>query len=200
SAETVEQTRTIAALAGEQAAVREKISGSIAEIADLASQTNASVEGCDKLVRTVQVQIGGIRQSLAELGGRAAGHLETMLDVLEEMRANNILVMNSRTVEDVRHPIQRVRELERRLEPCEAALRAEGHGDPSSPASRLLAALADYRRVRDACLSAAEAGDLEAPKTSIPRELRPRYEALKALLAEMLESRPAAGAALASTS
>ncbi|HZX30056.1 MAG TPA: methyl-accepting chemotaxis protein [Rhodocyclaceae bacterium] len=194
SSETVEQTRTIAGLAGEQAAVKERISESIGEIADLASQTNASVEGCDKLVRTVQVRIGDIRQSLAELEGGAAGHLETMLDILEEMRANNILVMNSRTVEDVRYPIQRVRELEGRLEPCVAALRDQVGADQRSPAGRLLQALGEYRRVRDACLAAAEAGDLEAPKTSIPRELRPRYEAVKALIAEMLERQPGKGA------
>ncbi|HJW24712.1 MAG TPA: methyl-accepting chemotaxis protein [Rhodocyclaceae bacterium] len=186
SSETVEQTRTIAGLAGDQAAARERISGSIGDIAELASRTNTAVGGCDKLVRTVQVQIGGIRQSLAGLGGRAASQLETMLDILEEMRANNILVMNSRTVEDVRHPIQRVRELERQLQQCETTLRTGADGQPQ--VARLLAALGDYRRVRDACLAAAEAGDLEAPKTSIPKELRPRYDALKAILAEMLDS------------
>jgi methyl-accepting chemotaxis protein len=188
SSETAERTRAIAGLAGEQAAVREKISGSIAQIDELASQNSAAVDGCDKLVRTVQVQIGGIRQSLSGLGGQSASPLEAMLDVLEETRANNILVMNSRTVEDVRAPIQRVRELEGQLAQCETALRAQQAARPDAAIPRLIAALGDYRRVRDACLSAAEKGDLQAPKTSIPKELRPRYEALKALITEMLDS------------
>ncbi|MBS1191312.1 MAG: hypothetical protein H6R10_3104 [Rhodocyclaceae bacterium] len=190
SSETVEQTRAIAGLAGEQAAVREKIADSIAAIDDQAARTSAAVNGCDKLVRSVQVQIGDIRQVLSGLGQQSAGDLETMLDVLEEARANNILVMNSRTAEDARGPLRQLRELEGQLDRCQAALQSEQEARPHPVVPRLLAALGDYRRVWDAFLATAERGDLESPKVIISKDLRPRYEALKGVLTELLDSRP----------
>ena len=189
SAVTVEQTRAIAALSAEQEQVAATIASHIGEISDMANTTRSTVEECNGLVRSVQVRISAIHHAVADLGGHG-DPLLALEDVLEEMRANNILVMNSRRRDDVLVPLARVKELDAELVHCMEALRRDAGGRPVAAVGALLSLLDEYRTVRDACLAPAERGDLESPKTSIPRDLRPRFEALKTALAGLLESTP----------
>ena len=189
SAVTVEQTRAIAALSTEQEQVAATIASHIGGIADMANSTRGTVEECNGLVRNVQMRIGAIHHAVANLGGQG-GPLPILLDVLEEMRANNILVMNSRSRDDVLAPLARVKELDMDMVHCMEALRRDAGGFPVAAVEVLLSLLDEYRTVRDVCLAPVERGDLESPKTSIPRDLRPRFERLNKAIADLLERAP----------
>lgn len=188
SAATVEETRAIADLAREQEAVSDRIAGNVRDIAAMATRTSASVEGCNELIRTVQLRIGGIRKALGGLNPAGADALEQLADLLEEIRANNILVMNSRTPEDARASIQRIHELDREASACQASLRRRTGVDGMD---RLLAAVEHYQRVRNECLEVAQQGDLARFKERVLSEVRPLYDIAKQQVADMLARRAA---------
>ncbi len=90
--------------------------------------------------------------------------------------------------------LDRVKFLDEQLFKCMKLLR-QGQGNRSAASCEvLLSKLEEYRVARDACLAPVKSGDLEAPKNSIPKELRPRFEALKTEITRLLSIKSATSA------
>ncbi|MCR6631247.1 MAG: methyl-accepting chemotaxis protein [Magnetospirillum sp.] len=170
----------------------------LAELASLDHSLGAgtgTVQQCNNALRGVIDTIGRIKHG-ADALVPAKPPLRGIQEAIEEMRLNNILMMNARTVAEAEPCIGRLGQLDAQIEAlwrdhaAAAAATASAH--------RFREALATYRHQRALAEEHARRGDFAAVAEQITRHTRPAYLAAKDAIAALCEDHlgavPAGGA------
>jgi methyl-accepting chemotaxis protein len=140
-------------------------------------QGEDNVHACNRTLRSVIGTIGHIKHSADALIVDKAPQ-RGLLEAIEEMRVNNILMMNSQTVADAAPCIDRLRQIDVQIE--KLWQRLECQSDATSPEARhFRQCLDEYQCRRRHAETAAEVGDFEAVRLHITTHARPAYAAVK---------------------
>ena len=111
--------------------------------------------------------------------------LEVISDGVEEMRACNILIMNSETWNDVAAVVHRIGELDQLIDQAwaqAATLRTRAAGQDFNRS------MAHYRQVRARMLECARQGDFDTIRQLVPEQVRPAYDRVKNALSALGDS------------
>lgn len=174
-----------AAQAVEQAAeVQNGLTGAIhRDMNDLGGFVNAGEEAvhkCNDVLRGVIGRVTVVKHSADTVLGEPEPW-RGMMEAVEEMRVNNVLIMNSRNIAEAIPCLDRVGAADRLIDHHWSRLIADG--DVSADAAAALEAiLENYRHARDDALRHARNGDFAATRQQITGQVRPRYVALKETL------------------
>lgn len=183
SQRTLDAATRLASAADTQATLGTHIVDGVDKVKSIADLTGQAVKDCNDKVRQLQQQIADLKHRVSEIN-IVRLDLDVILDALEEIRANNILVQNSSTVEQAQRSVDRVRQLDRDM----AVALHRFNGTPAgktSLADKFNKCLENYRRIRDEVLADALRGDFARVREKLPAQLRPAYEELRALLDQM---------------
>ncbi|RTL52240.1 MAG: hypothetical protein EKK46_11255 [Rhodocyclaceae bacterium] len=145
-----------------------------------ASQTEsvrAAVEECNKVLRQQTRLVEEVKDAASELT-TAMHPLEKLLDGVEEIRANNVLVMNSRQVSEAEPPINRARAIDKRNEDIWSAFRVQGGGQAGDLWECYEAWRHQWRSAQELALR----GDFANVRVVVPKMVRPAYDRLKEAL------------------
>ena len=135
-------------------------------------------------VRTVQAMVGQLKRETAALQPKRQA-LEVISDGVEEMRACNILIMNSETWNDVAAVVHRIGELDQLIDQAwaqAATLRTRAAGQDFNRS------MAHYRQVRARMLECARQGDFDTIRQLVPEQVRPAYDRVKNALSALGDS------------
>jgi methyl-accepting chemotaxis protein len=189
SQRTVEAAHLLATGAETQKALGDSMIGGSRAIQSIANETDDAVRHCNEQVRLLQGRIVEVKHLAAEID-LMRSDFDVITDAIEEIRVNNILAMNSSTVDEVRPCVGRVRQLDeailaawQRLAPQLAA------GDDVQ--TRFSREFEQYRQARNEALDDALRGDFSGTRRKIPALVRPAYDALRATLDQLRERLPA---------
>lgn len=179
SATTVLEAIAIAQLTTEQRSVVSSISENISEIAGKASDTQSALRDCNVRVREVQHSIKSIRGEVSKFVDKS-NPFEVLLDLLNETRANNVLVMNASSSSEVAAPISEIVRIDSELVVLIEELKSIKFESGIEPdlINNIINKLQNYRIARDKCLKPAADGDLDKTKVIMPRDLKPLFEDL----------------------
>jgi methyl-accepting chemotaxis protein len=136
-----------------------------------------AVETCNGIMRGVVGTVATIKREADELNENKAPKA-AILESIEEMRANNVLMMNSRTVDEARPCFDRLGDLDGRIEHNWRRY-AAAMGDSGREARAFRSALAEYQRMRRQAQDLASRGDFAQLRSFIPNTVRPLYAAAK---------------------
>lgn len=174
SHQTLEAVQGIASRADNDMQSAARVLEASSTVARLADELDDKVHGCNSGLRTLML-------GLVEVKG-LANQLETrreistaILEAIEETRAHNIMVLNSRTREQMLPHIQCIQGLDREID----QLLLEVRQRVGSRVDRLGEVTQAYRQVRDTLLDAAEAGQLEQLRGKVAPRVREAYHLVK---------------------
>ncbi|HJW25956.1 MAG TPA: methyl-accepting chemotaxis protein [Rhodocyclaceae bacterium] len=173
--DTLAVAEGLSAAAVEQKELGDTIAAEVATMHRLVVDSEAAVKGSNDQLRQLQAQILALREGVGRLP-LTRDDLDLIGGALEEMRANNILIMNSSTPDQARLGLQRVSALDAALM---AALDRLLERVPSREATRFQEIYLRYRRQRDLALGKAATGDFKGVRKAIHDEVRPLYLELK---------------------
>ncbi|GAB1385046.1 hypothetical protein MASR1M59_01940 [Melaminivora sp.] len=129
-------------------------------------------------VRVVQGMVGQLKRETAALQPRRQP-LAVMGDCIEEMRACNILIMNSEAWREVEGVVARIAELDALLDQAWAS--APRLAD-QPPGQAFGTALQHYRQLRAQVLELARSGRFDEIRRVVPEQVRPAYDQVKSRL------------------
>ena len=148
-------------------------------VAGLARTLDQRVNGCDAGLRQLMTGLVELNTLSVTIDVRREP-MRVLLDVIEEIRTNSILVVNSRSREQVVPHAERIDALDRVLDAQLPEIARMAPGDPTARALQAFKeALGRYRQARGRMLQKARAGDLEWVRTTGIAEVRPTFKALK---------------------
>ncbi|NTV09817.1 MAG: hypothetical protein HGA47_03485, partial [Zoogloea sp.] len=177
------EARLAAGSVVDEAASQARLAGEIAQdLCTLDAQVQASDEAvnrCNQVLREALELVAEVKHGAAALRTDHDLHAG-LLDLVEEIRVNNILVMNSRTREEAARSLGRIVELDRRIDGVWSAFRAQL--EASAARAQFEDRLENYRKLRDEALGHARRGDFAAVRRLVPETVRPAYAALKSAL------------------
>ena len=126
-------------------------------------------------VRVVQGMVGQLKRETAALQPERRP-LDVMGDCVEEMRACNILIMNSDAWQDVQAVVARIAELDALLDQAwaDAARRS-----PPAASQAFGQALQHYRSARAEVLQLARQERFDDIRRLVPEQVRPAYDRVK---------------------
>ena len=151
----------------------------------LEQQTQALAQAADEAVewvgksnaqvRVVQGMVGQLKRETAALQPERRP-LDVMGDCVEEMRACNILIMNSDAWQDVQAVVARIAELDTLLDQAwaDAARRS-----PPAASQAFSQALQHYRSARAEVLQLARQERFDDIRRLVPEQVRPAYDRVK---------------------
>ncbi|GAB2733492.1 hypothetical protein GCM10027019_11100 [Melaminivora jejuensis] len=142
-------------------------------------------------VRVVQAMVGQLKRETAALQPRRQAGV-VMGDCVEEMRACNILIMNSDAWREVEAVVARIAELDALLDQAWAGAPRLG-AQPGAQA--FTDALQHYRRVRAQVLELARQENFDEIRRLVPAQVRPAYDRVKETLEALTGQRSLAVAA-----
>ena len=154
---------------------------------ELSNQSEVAVRTCNENVRKVQDLIVDLKHRAA-LIDRDRADLDVILDSIEEMRANNILVMNSSTVEEARPALARIDRLDAEITAAFQRFTAEGVSSAGAAVETFARALQAYRTARIDALAGALKGDFAHVRERVPARVRPAYDAVRTALLQLREA------------
>ncbi|MCF8500868.1 MAG: hypothetical protein K9H11_10410 [Rhodospirillum sp.] len=145
-----------------------------------------AVETCNGVLRGVVDTVATIKGEADALTTNKTAK-QAIQEAIEDMRVNNVLMMNSRTVDEARPCFARLAKLDDRIETHWRRFARE-IGDRSPQAQVFRSALADYQRTRRRAEDMAREGNFTALRAFIPNEVRPVYVAAKTAAAPLPEA------------
>lgn len=174
SHQTLEAVQGIAARADNDMQSAARVLEASHAVARLADELDDQVHGCNNGLRTLMLGLVDVKGLANQLETRR--ELSTaILEAIEETRAHNIMVLNSRSREQMLPHIQRIQTLDGEIDHL---LREARHSmgvalDPLNEVTRA------YRQVRDVLLDAARAGQLESLRAKVAPQVREAYHLVK---------------------
>ncbi|RTL51598.1 MAG: hypothetical protein EKK46_11610 [Rhodocyclaceae bacterium] len=145
-----------------------------------ASQTDSvrvAVEECNKVLRQQTRLVEEVKDAAAGLTS-AMHPVERLLDGIEEIRANNVLVMNSRLVSEAEPPIARARAIDQRNEQIWSAFKDQGGVQAGDLWQRYEVWRQNWRSAQEVALR----GDFAKNMVVMRQQVKPAYDVLKTSL------------------
>lgn len=175
---TMAAVQDIVGRANSEASSGERLVTEMGSVAGLARTLDQRVNGCDTGLRQLMTGLVELNTLSVEIDvGRDA--MRVLLDVIEEIRTNSILVVNSRSREQVQPHVERIAVLDRMLDARLPEIARLSGGELGQALQAFKEALARYRQVRGRMLQKAQAGDLLWVRTTGIADVRPTFKALK---------------------
>jgi chromosome segregation ATPase len=172
-----------------QSTLGEKISLALNSLDELTSKNEQSVGECNEMLRIVLQKLADLNKAMVQVSF-GKDPMAAIIDCFEEMRANNIMTLNSDSSEVAAPYMARVLELDgvvdRRLQEC---LEARGAGASGAAVTQ---ALLTYRAIRNEAFDWVRRGDFDKVREVFATRARPAFAHLK----ECLQSVQAARASL----
>lgn len=175
---TMDSATHICTAATAQAGLGEQIGAELDELVQQANAGSEAVRECNKALRAIIAQLTEIKRQADTLVGDQPP-LKAIGDAMEEMRANNILILNSTSTGEITGFLSRVAELDSIIDANWQRHTAQGgHNDPA-----FIEGLNNYRQCRNAALAVAKRGDFPGMHAVTTQQVRPAYARLKQVLA-----------------
>ncbi len=176
---TMAAVQDIVGRANSEASSGGRLVEEMGSVAGLARTLDQRVNGCDAGLRQLMTGLVELNTLSVTIDVRREP-MRVLLDVIEEIRTNSILVVNSRSREQVVPHAERIDALDRVLDAQLPEIARMAPGDPTARALQAFKeALGRYRQARGRMLQKARAGDLEWVRTTGIAEVRPTFKALK---------------------
>nr|WP_172149310.1 methyl-accepting chemotaxis protein [Pseudomonas tumuqii] len=178
---TLHSVQEIAARASNETQNASKVLEDSSVVAHLAGELDSKVNDCNAGLRALMLGLVDLKSLASQIDVSRDG-VASMLEVIEETRAHNIMVLNARATEQMLPHIQRIHALDREID------QLLGHAQSDAGAldevrkthlSRLRHALDAYRNIRDDLLSAAQGGRLEQVRERAAPLVREAYHHVK---------------------
>ncbi|WP_158240585.1 methyl-accepting chemotaxis protein [Telmatospirillum siberiense] len=162
-----------------QAGLGEKLAATLDSLSDLKGKNEQTVRDCNEMLRAVLQKLAGLNKTM---GGIDFGKppVAAIMDIFEEMRANNIMILNSEAAAVVKPYIARVRELDGVVDRIWAKRAADARGTGGAAVTE---ALAVYRRIRNEAYDWALRGDFGKVRETMATRARPAFARVKECLA-----------------
>lgn len=151
-------------------------------VARLAGELDSKVHTCNAGLRSLMMGLVEVK-SLANLLEPNRNRRIALIEAIEETRAHNIMVLNSRDSGQMLPHVQRIRALDEEIDQLliddgRVLTEAGGQQQPGQ-LSQLRHAINEYRQARDALLDAAQNGQLESRRAQIAPAVREAYHQVK---------------------
>ena len=179
SRQNLDAANRLASEATTQSRLGDVMIASIRALHDITEGTDAAVSSCNDLVRKLQQQIVDVKHLAAEVDVMRSD-FDIIADSVEEIRVNNILVMNASSEADVRPCLLRVKGLDELIN--DACRRLRKNFLDMSALEQFLSQFEHYRGIRDDALADAARGNFAATREKIPNQVRPAYEMLRSAI------------------
>ncbi|GAB2182433.1 hypothetical protein DLREEDagrD3_26560 [Denitratisoma sp. agr-D3] len=167
----------IVAASSRQVALGERLKSVTDACVQGTDDMRAAVQSCNALLRQMSRMVEEVKDDAAALTS-AMPMVERLLDGVEEIRANNVLVMNAQTVDEAGQAVIRAREIDKRNEEILADFRAA----PAPASDELWRCYEEWRNHWQAAQDLALKGEFSQVRVLVPKRVRPAYDALKASL------------------
>lgn len=177
SSAAVMAAEAIASVSASQVTVGGKLKEESEGSASQTELVHKVVEDCNQLLRLQTQLVEEVKDAASELTF-SMHPMEKLLDGVEEIRANNVLVMNSQQVSEVESPIARARAIDQRNEQIWSAFREQSN----APVGDLWESYELWRRHWRQAQDQALRGEFAQVRVMIPKQVRPAYDRLKASL------------------
>ena len=182
STEALAATEMIASAAENQSQAC-KILGQDAENAKAMTETmRTEIAECNRALRSM-AHLAEVVKDTATANATGLHPLEQMLDAIEEIRACNVLVMNSSNLAEAEPAIARARSLDANIPGYWSTYQARPDARTSSSAWRCYE---EWKKCWRQAQDMAQRGDFSGVRTYIPQQVRPAYDALKTELTPLL--------------
>jgi methyl-accepting chemotaxis protein len=158
--------------------LKEETEGSSAQT----ESVHKAVEECNRVLRQQTQLVEAVKDAASELTS-AMHPIEKLLDGVEEIRANNVLVMNSRQVSEAELPIQRARDIDQRNEQIFSEIKTQG----GIQAGELWVCYESWRQQWKLAQDQALRGEFVKVRVTVPQQVRPAYDRLKASLDQVCQ-------------
>jgi len=135
------------------------------------------VEDCNQLLRLQTQLVEEVKDAASELTS-SMHPMEKLLDGVEEIRANNVLVMNSQQVSEVESPIARARAIDQRNEQIWSEFSAQSNVQAGDLWESYELWRRQWRQAQDQALR----GEFAQVRVTVPKQVRPAYDRLKVSL------------------
>lgn len=182
SAHAVSATEAIVDAASRQVASGAKLKAESDGAAECAERLGTSVAGCNQVLRQLVQVAEEVKDTVDELGA-VIDPVERLLDGIEEIRASNVLVMNSRDTHEAERSIARARAIDQRNE----QLWREYKSDNLS-GSDVWSCYEEWRACWRRAQEAALGGDFAKVRSVVPQQVRPAYDKLKSCLDPLIHA------------
>ena len=175
SEHALEATASMAQAVQAQTAWGQRLEQQTQALSQAADEAVEWVGKSNAQVRVVQGMVGQLKRETAALQPERRP-LDVMGDCVEEMRACNILIMNSDAWQDVQAVVARIAELDTLLDQAwaDAARRS-----PPAASQSFSQALQHYRSARAEVLQLARQERFDDIRRLVPEQVRPAYDRVK---------------------
>ncbi|MBL3824029.1 MULTISPECIES: methyl-accepting chemotaxis protein [unclassified Marinobacter] len=173
-------------LASQQAVAAAEVADAGGTIRELATDIDTKVQGCNQDLRNLLLKLVEMKELASELDVQSGLEL-AVLDAVEEIRAHNIMVVNSDAPESAAPHMSRIYELDSVVD---RHLTSANENRPEDKAviKALRAALFDYRRIRNEVFADVEAGEFARVREVGALRVRPAYQTVKEACEALLSS------------
>lgn len=167
-----------------QLEITTRLEQGVDEVRQLSGSLDERVNSCNEDIRQLTMQFSNIKDMASDLDV-TTDERAALVDFIEEIRLNNIMIMNARDADQVVPYVSRIRQIDGFID---IQLDRIGNADfnNSEPQQRdrvvavLRAAMKDYRAARDVILLLAERGELLRARELGAQQVRPAYQKVKA--------------------
>ncbi len=182
-AEAITAAQAVETDAARQSGLAAGIVSDMEGLGGLIATGEQAVRRCNDVLRTVIGRVTAFKHDAESLLGEA-DPWQAVSEAIEEMRVNNVLIMNSRSVAEAAPCLERVAAADRLIDRHWARLRH--HPALTAAAAQAFEqALDRYRASRDDALGHARSGDFATVRQKVPGAVRPCYQALKTCLEQL---------------
>ena len=149
-------------------------------IRSLARLINEGILACNQDLRSIMLKLVAMKELTINLD-LVGSPASRVLDLIEEIRAHNIMIVNSETIDVAKPHMARIFELDRIIDRHLQQILQQARNNPAWPEAfkTLQAALASYRGVRNQVFADVEAGDFSKVRAVGAPLVRPAYLKLK---------------------
>lgn len=176
--------------ANAQLGIAAKLENDAREMWSLSGSLDQLVNSCNEDIRELTMQFSTIKDMASDLDVSLDERV-ALVDFIEEIRLNNIMIMNARDASQVAPYVRRVRQVDGYIDMQLSRIESthdlgNGSSQRENALSGLRSALKEYRGARDVMLKLAERGDLAHARESGAQQVRPAYQKVKTACGEIL--------------
>lgn len=159
------------------------------EMKTLADSLDDLINNCNGDIRNLTIEFTRIKDMATDLDFTSDERAD-LIDSIDEIRLNNIMIINSRNSEEALPYIQRVRQIDGFIESNLESIERNQYQDIDNDKKRsiigaLRGALGEYRVARDNLFSLAERGEISKLKELGVQQVRPAYQRVKQVCEEL---------------
>ncbi len=153
------------------------------EVRQLSGSLDERVNSCNEDIRQLTMQFSTIKDMASDLDV-TADERAALMDFIEEIRLNNIMIMNARDADQVVPYVRRIRQIDGFIDlQLDRISNTDFNGSEPQQRDRVVgvlrAAMKDYRAARDVILQLAERGELIRARELGAQQVRPAYQKVK---------------------